>query len=217
MKRWWIIFIITSLFIASSAFISTYLMTPIYEAKTQLLVYKPNAERNTSVTPIKQNKKVQENVGISNVTDNVEARIQMMQTYKDMIVSPFVADAVYQQIGDDIIIPNSQTRNDDITNLQKLIHVQVEEESQIMTLTVEHPDPEQAAFIADTIANTFKEETIRLLGIDTVQILSEAKIDYNPVQPNYQLNISISVLLGLLFSLLLVFALGKPKQKKHSS
>lgn len=81
--------------------------------------------------------------------------------------------------------------------------------SQIMSITVTDTNQKQAATIANTVADTFKTEIVKIMNINNVQILTEAVADPGaaPVKPNKTQNIMIAFVVGLLVSIGLAFLL----------
>ena len=64
-----------------------------------------------------------------------------------------------------------------------------------MNVTVQDPDPQMAANIANKTAEVFQKEIVNLMNIDNVNILAKANIGENPspVKPQPLLNIAIAL------------------------
>ena len=76
----------------------------------------------------------------------------------------------------------------------------MQQDSQVVNVTVQDPDPQMAANIANTTAEVFQKEIVNLMNIDNVNILAKANIGENPspVKPQPLLNIAIALVVGLM-------------------
>ena len=61
------------------------------------------------------------------------------------------------------------------SQLNKQITVSSEQDSQVVNVTVQDPDPQMAANIANKTAEIFQKEIVDLMNIDNVNILAKAK------------------------------------------
>ena len=70
-------------------------------------------------------------------------------------------------------------------------------------------DPQQAAAIANTTVQVFKEDIPQLMNVDNVNVLSEAAVGSTPTQvsPKPLLNIAIALVVGLMVGVGLAFLL----------
>ena len=180
-KRLSLIFIITAIAVIAAGIISYFVITPIYQASTQLLVN----QTKTELTEF--------NAG------TVQTNLQLINTYNMIIKSPAILEKVADQLGSDL---TSGQLNEKIT-------VQSEDNSQVVNLTVQDPDPQMAADIANTTAEVFEKEIVALMNIDNVNILAKAEVGENasPVKPQPLLNIAIALVVGLMAGVGLAFLL----------
>ncbi|HWO77449.1 MAG TPA: Wzz/FepE/Etk N-terminal domain-containing protein [Bacillus sp. (in: firmicutes)] len=178
-KRFLLIVSITLLAIVASGVISYFFLTPIYQSSTQLLV---NQERQDQ--PFLN-------------TSEIQANLQLINTYSVIIKSPAILDGVIEE------------RNLNLTTdeLNEKIQVESEQNSQVVTVSVEDPDPSLAADIANTIAEVFQEQIVILMNVDNVSILSSATVSENPVQPRPLLNMAIALVVGLMVGIGIAFLL----------
>ncbi|MGN7469767.1 YveK family protein [Brevibacillus sp. SAFN-007a] len=180
-KRWGVILLVTSLFTVGTALISFFLLTPMYQAKTEILV-------NRSL-------QAEGDGGLS--AAEIDSNLKLIETYRVIMESPRVMERVVEAIG-----PGASME-------ALLLHTQVEavKDSQVISITVEDPDQARAVRIANTIAAIFQEEVVQMLGMNNVHILAEAR--HNPaalpVSPKPLLNAVIGFVLGLASSLGVVF------------
>lgn len=79
--------------------------------------------------------------------------------------------------------------------------------SQVVTITVTDPNPEQAATIANSVAETYKAEIPGIMGFNDVKLLSDAKVVPNPINENQNRTIIISIIGGIVIGIGLAFLL----------
>ncbi|KAA0548474.1 capsular biosynthesis protein [Bacillus sp. BGMRC 2118] len=124
----------------------------------------------------------------------VQTNLQLINTYSVIIKSPTILEKVKEQL-----------------NLEEIGEVAVSSEnnSQVVNIKVEDPNPEMAAEIANTIASVFKSEILSIMSVDNVSILSQAEVPENPhpVKPNPELNMAIAFVVGAMLGVGLAFLL----------
>ncbi|MED1863940.1 Wzz/FepE/Etk N-terminal domain-containing protein [Fictibacillus nanhaiensis] len=171
-KRLSLIILITLLAVAASGIISYFILTPVYEASTQILVNQKSTEQ-----PVLDPNQVRTNV-------------EMINTYSVIIKSPTILDKVVKDL--DL----KQTTEE----LNEVITVNSEQNAQVFNLTVQDKDPAQAVKIANAISDTFSDEILDIMNVDNVKVLSPAvlKDDAKPVNPKPLLNIAIALVVGLM-------------------
>ncbi|WP_047150831.1 YveK family protein [Aneurinibacillus tyrosinisolvens] len=182
-KRLWMIISITLVAAIASAIVSFFVLTPIYEAKTELLVNKSEQA---------------DKLGMISASD-IQSNLQLIDTYNVVITSPRIMDEVAVKLG----------QPDKTAELTKQIQVSAVKNSQVISITVQDPSQEKAANIANTVATTFQDEIVKLMKVDNVQILTKAKTEEkpSPVKPKPVLNIAIALVVGLMISIGLAFLL----------
>ncbi|MCQ6275272.1 capsular biosynthesis protein [Bacillus sp. V3B] len=87
------------------------------------------------------------------------------------------------------------------------ITVQSIDTSQVVSISVVDTDPEMAANIANTTAKIFKAEIPNIVGFKDVQLLSDAQVNPYPINDNGNRTMIISIVLGLVAGIGLVFFL----------
>lgn len=180
-KRKGMIFIITLLTVLIAGAISYYALTPKYENSTQILV----------------NQEKLDNGNISN--QNIEADLQLVNTYSVIIKSKRIMDEVINKLSLDTTV---HELNENMTVISA-------SNSQVIEITVRNPDPETAMNIANTTAVVFEEEIQKLMNVNNVSILSSASLGSNPtpVAPNHILNLAIAAVIGLALGIGMSFIL----------
>jgi capsular polysaccharide biosynthesis protein len=180
-KRMWLIISITFVATLISGILSFYVMTPIYQSSTQLLVNQDKSDQ-----PIYNYNEIQTN-------------LQLINTYNVIIKSPAILDLVAKELDMDV---TAEQLNSKIT-------VGSEKDSQVLNITVQDPDPYMATDIANTTAQVFQKEIVKIMNVDNVSILAVAKTKENPapIKPQPVLNIAIALVVGLMLGVGLSFLL----------
>lgn len=176
-KRWWIIAIITVISIITSMILSFYVMTPVYEAQTTLIV---------------KTEKTDEKGVVSN--DQVSVTEKLAVTYGEIIKSRSVLEEVIKNL------KLKATYED----LLKKIDISTVNDTQIIKIIVEDKNKSNAMRIANEIPKVFTQEAIRIADANSVEVIDKAKLPVKPVKPNKKLNIIVSAVLGIILGLAIV-------------
>lgn len=152
-KRLGLIALITLIAITVSGVISFWLLTPIYQSSTQLLVNQEKLEPSSF-----------------NAQD-IQTNLQLINTYNVIIKSPAILSKVIEEL------------NLDTTTgaLEGQITVSSVQNSQVIKIVVNNPDPKLAVEIANTTASIFQKEIVPLMKVDNVNILCGGGIVGKPV------------------------------------
>ncbi|NRG44267.1 capsular biosynthesis protein [Bacillus sp. CRN 9] len=182
-KRFILIMAVTAVITIIAAFISFFLLTPVYQASTQVLVNKSKDEQQLY------------NVG------EIQTNIQLIDTYSEIIKSPIILEKVKTQL-------NLKQSNEALSNK---IDIVSKGNSQIFTIKVKNTDPKLAVAIANSLTEIFQKEIKPLMNVDNVNILSKASLGENPkqIEPNSLSNTIFALwfggVIGLSFAFLLEF------------
>ncbi|KOR86508.1 capsular biosynthesis protein [Bacillus sp. FJAT-22058] len=179
-KRWKLIMLLTLIAALVSGSISYFLLTPVYQSSTQILVNQKQSENQLDSIQIKSN-------------------IDMINTYSVIIKSP----AILEKVIDELELDQS------VDQLSQKITINSQENSQVFSLTVQDSNPAKAVEIANTVSSIFQKEIKDIMNVDNVSVLAKAEIKENPtpVKPNPLLNIAIAVVVGLMAGIGLAFLL----------
>lgn len=182
-KRLLLIIGLTIMTMSVATVLSFYILTPIYQAQTQILVNQKG------------------NSGELYSWSQIETELQLMNTYNDIIKSPVILSKVIDKL-------TLATSPEQLTTQITLLS---ENNSKVFTVKVEDPNPEQAVLIANTIADVFKVEIPLLMNVDNINILSAAKLSErpNPVKPRKLINIAIGAAIGMMLGIVLALLLEK--------
>lgn len=162
--------------------ISFYVLTPIYQSSTQILVNQNQSENQTQIQ-----------------TSDIQANLQLINTYNVIIKSPVILNKVIEILDLDMS-PNALSQKITVNNANN---------SQVVNISVRDEKPYMAVDIANTVAEVFQEEIQVLMNVDNVNILSPAVLPENPspVKPNKMLNMAIALVIGLMIGVGLSFLL----------
>ncbi|HZG73370.1 MAG TPA: Wzz/FepE/Etk N-terminal domain-containing protein [Chondromyces sp.] len=180
-KRIKLIILITVTAALISGVVSYFVLTPVYQASTQLLVNQAKNEQQ-----------------LYNPAE-VQTNLQLINTYNVIMKSPAILEKVAQNLDLNI---TAQQLNEKIT-------VEGQGESQVVNLSVQDPNPANAVAIANETARVFQEEIANIMNVDNVTVLSKATAGEGmaPVKPQPLLNIAIALVVGLMAGVGLAFLL----------
>lgn len=174
-----------------TALVSYFVLTPIYEVKTDILVNRSD-QTNTLIPAI----------------DDIESNLKLIETYRVIIESPRIMDIVIRKLGNSL----------DMKTLLEKTRIEAIKDSQVITIFVDDPDQSRAVLIANTIATTFQEEIVKLVNINNVHILASAKVDREalPIRPQPLLNTAIAFVLGIATAIVIAIIQEKLDTTLHS-
>ena len=153
-----------------------YIQTPLYRSETNLVLINNNNTSNLT-------------------TSDVTLSNNLVKTYANIIKSRNVLEQVIDH----------QQLNDTADHLSEQIKVTTATDTQIITVQVSTDNAQLSQDVAADLAKTFKQEVIKIYGIDNVQIVDPASY------PNEAYNVSIpktviySAALGLVIGIAIVF------------
>lgn len=173
-KRWKLIFSITIIAALLSGGVSYFLLKPIFQASTQILVNQKNTENKLDYALLQSN-------------------VDLINTYSVILKSPAILEKVIDKL--DLKVSWEE--------LNQNLTVTSQENSQVFSLTVEDNNAAQAVEIANTVSETFQQEIKGIMNVDNVSIIAKAELKQNPVpvRPKPLLNIAIAVVVGLILGM----------------
>ncbi|AEV95492.1 YveK family protein [Pediococcus claussenii] len=164
-----------------SVLVTFFIMTPKYSATTEILV-------NRKLPAEMQGAQFQQ----------VQADVQMISTYKDIIMSPAVLRDVDSSLAGQAGYPGEN-------GMKKAISISSQQNSQVFSITAKSTNPEMAAKIANKTASVFKNKIGKIMSVNNVSMVSKAQADDQPVSPRTKLNLVAGLILGLLIGFGLAF------------
>jgi len=181
-KRWILVVAIPLIAALTSGIVSFFIIKPVYQASTTLIVGKKASEAGQSAVQMLDNTVLQ-------------ANLQLAKTYATIAQSRTVEQNVLKALN----LPLT------VQELDSLITISPVKTTEILEIQVTNIDPGLAASIANTMAQEFSKAVIEIKKVDSVSIVDTAVIPTHPVKPNKTLNILIAFVVGLMASVGLVF------------
>lgn len=178
-KKMWIIALSTVICGVISGLVSFYLLTPVYEANTTLIVNKEFDDKETQMT----------------TTDDLNYVQKLAVTYGEIIKSRTVItstinklnlDMTYEELSDSVSVTNVA-------------------DTQIIKISVQNKNPQIAARISNTIPQIFGAEVKRIVKASGIEVIDKATIPKDPIKPNKIMNIAIAIVLGVMVSVFIIF------------
>ena len=179
-KRFWIIAIITVVAMVVSGVISFFMLSPVYESKSTLIV---NTEKNEETQMI--------------TGDQFSVSQKLAVTYGEIIKSRAVLESVISNLKLD----------SEYEDLVEKITVSPVQDTQIISISVQDTNPKKARDIANEIPKVFEKEVKRITKANDIQVIDKAILPENPIKPNKMMNVAIAAVLGMMIGLFVVFVL----------
>jgi capsular polysaccharide biosynthesis protein len=156
--------------------ISHYVIKPTYKADIWVIIGNPNNENSAAA----QN------------YDDVLMYQKMVKTYSRLAKSRTVAEDVIQ---------NLKLKPMKASDLLAMITVTPDNDTQFLTITVLSKEPEQAMNIANQIAKSLKDVSVKVNKVDIVEIIDEAQLPIEPDSPKSIRNSAMAFFIGIMFSI----------------
>ena len=179
-KRFWIIAIITVVAMVVSGVISFFMLSPVYEAKSTLIV---NTEKNEETQMI--------------TGDQFTVTQKLAVTYGEIIKSRAVLEDVISNLKLD----------SKYEQLAGQITVSPVKDTQIISISVQDTNPKKARDIANEIPKVFEKEVKRITKANDIQVIDKAILPQGAIKPNKMMNVAIAAVLGMMIGLFIVFLL----------
>ena len=163
------IIIILILFMIAGFLYGTHFVTPMYRAKTTLVLISASNNSNTiTATDVRMN-------------------ASLVGTYSKLIKSENVLSKVAENLSDIV----------DLEELESNVSVKSVQNTELIEITVKNEDPYNAAEIANEITDVFTERIQELYNINNVQLVSDAQVPANPYNTNVFKYIALFVAIGI--------------------
>ena len=189
-KKLWVIALSAIICGLVSGLISFFVLNPVYEASTTLIV----------------NKEVKDETVQMNTSDDLNFVQKLAVTYGEIIKSRTVITSTINKLGLDSTyeeISNSIT----VTNVA---------DTQIIKISVQNNNPHLAAKICNTIPSMFGKEAKRVVKASGIEVIDKATVPTGPIKPNKKMNIAIAMVLGVMGSIFVIFLLEALNTKVKS-
>ncbi|MDG5471707.1 Wzz/FepE/Etk N-terminal domain-containing protein [Jeotgalibacillus sp. ET6] len=189
LKRLWIVIIFTIGAVAASGYISYQVIEPTYESKVDIVV----AGKQTAESPI--------------LTSHIDDSLKLISTYQDILISPYILKDAQNRL---------QKDGHTISFNEKDVTVSSTQDSQVIELRVEYSNATEAALIANAIATSFDQKVQHIMSLDekNSKVLNKGTVNKDPIFPQPMLIMGITLVLALIFSMWLTFAIHRLKDQK---
>lgn len=181
-KRMYILLICVFLGMGTAGYLTFFVVEPLYSSQTQLMVNLSSDNTETSV-------------------NDLNASIQLVSTYKEMITGDVVLSEVSQKLF------TKEDVNLSVSELQKMLDVEQKSNSLIFSIEATAPEAVLAERIANITADVFKEKSSEKLAIDKVDIISQGEVNLNPVYPNHKLFLIMGIFIGGVVGMLIIISM----------
>ncbi|MGF7534286.1 YveK family protein [Bacillus mexicanus] len=135
-----------------SGFVQFKVISPTYQASTQVLIHESGGGGNSNLSDIQRN-------------------LQYSSTFQSIMKST----ALMKEIKAELHLSESAS------TLKGKVVTSNENDSEIITVAVRDHDPEKAAEIANTLVDKFEKEVDERMNVRGIHILSEAKASESPM------------------------------------
>lgn len=181
-RKWWILGL-TILFAVMSFTYTRVGITPMYKSQTTLMVQGNKGLDTGSLMD-------SFDLGSINLSQ------KLVVTYGEIVKSRVVLEQVIDRL------------KLDLTYQQLLSRIQSSPvgSTEILLIVVQDEDPQQAALIANTIADVFMKEVIRILRVNNVETIDTAIAVSKPINVRLSLNVAIAIVLGVMLGCFIAFA-----------
>ncbi len=175
------ILLIVFLFFVLGVGYTVKLTTPIYRSSVMVVLVsasKPQEGTNTQITAA-----------------DISINTKLLTTYSKLAQSKIVLDQTIQNLK----LP--LTREE----LQKNVSVKAVQNAELLEVSVQHENPQEAARIANELVRVFAKQVKELYNISNIQVMDEASIPEKPDNINHTKDVVIFVGIGFLVACAYVF------------
>lgn len=158
---------------------SFFVATPTYQSNANLLLNAPEEKENSG-----------------QALNDITMYQKLMTTYVEIAQSDIVKNEIAKDLG--------YNNFSEISKIITAINVKNTPNSQLLDISVQGTDREIIQEYAQEYVKNFKELTSAKFKKDNLQIISDAKLQENPVSPKKTKNIALGALGGMVISLLMI-------------
>lgn len=176
-KRKLIIIAITLVVTIISGLVSYFVMSPVYESKVTVIVGKANSTTKATNTDEQYN--------------DVMMYQNLTKTYAAIAMSSNIQSKAAKKIG------NGMTAG----KLVNLITVTPEAGTQIIDITAQANNAQDALKEVTALSNSFVENATKVYNAGKITIMDTGELPNSPIKPTKTLNIAVVFILGLVVSI----------------
>lgn len=157
---------------------SYFFITPVYKSSTTLILV--------------QSSKTVDSTGDSSITQtDLTLNSKLVSTYSEIIKRKSVLSKVISNLG---------MSEKDMELIKNNVSVKAVSDTELIEITVKNEDPEQAASIANEIANVFSEKVVEIYNMSNIYVLDRAEANDEPANINHAKDLVIFAFIGLVIS-----------------
>lgn len=191
LKKWKLLIMALTLLITLAAGLySYYVIEPVYQSKTLLMVTVASEKLQVS--------NAQQLLNRQNEEGSAPMPVLTMNTYLGQLQSEELIKRVQANLG---------LTGQPIGVLSSKIDAGIIEDSNLIEVWVEDTDPVKAQAIAEAVSTEYLE-LMREFMFSSVVVISPANVPTGPIKPNKKMNIAMAFVVGLTLSTVLAFLLN---------
>ena len=174
-----IIMAVTLITISISAVVSFFVLEPVYESGTSLIINRIENETERYLD-----------------FDDVVLNQKLVNTYGKIAKSDAVLKKTMENFNMDM----------DVDEFSKMVSTTIFADTEIIEISVMSKSPDEAASIANNIAVSFIDEIKRTMGTENVKVLDMAEVPKSPAKPEKMLIIIVTGFIGMIMGLFIAFS-----------
>ena len=155
---------------------TSFLVTPLYSASSMMYVMPDNSNSNSSTL------------------SDMQVGQQLTSDYSSMIESRSFMEDVIKKLNLTI----------DYQQLLEKVEVTNPTSSRILQVTVNDPNPQTAADIANEVASVAESKLKEITGMQAIKIYEEAAVPDRPSSPSLKKNCALGLLAGLVLAMAVI-------------
>lgn len=183
-----IIILLTLVVVLIGAVYSLFFQTPVYQSTTTLVL------TGTTQSTVNNNSQID---GATITQNDLNLNSKLVATYREIIKSKTVLKDVINTLDLDYTV----------SQLKGNISVSTVSDTEMISITVSSVYAEEAALIANELAEKFSYQIKEIYNIENISIIDKAEIQTNPVNINIVKQIITYTLIGLVLSMGIVTAM----------
>ena len=158
---------------------TSFLVTPLYSASSMMYVMPDNSNSNSSTL------------------SDMQVGQQLTSDYSSMIKSRSFMEDVIKKLNLTI----------DYQQLLEKVEVTNPTSSRILQVTVNDPNPQTAADIANEVASVAESKLKEITGMQAIKIYEEAAVPEKPSSPSLKKNCALGLLAGIVLAMAVITVL----------
>ena len=158
---------------------TSFLVTPLYSASSMMYVMPDNSNSNSSTL------------------SDMQVGQQLTSDYSSMIESRSFMEDVIKKLNLTI----------DYQKLLEKVEVTSPTSSRILQVTVNDPNPQTAADIANEVASVAESKLKEITGMQAIKIYEEAAVPEKPSSPSLKKNCALGLLAGIVLAMAVITVL----------